>query len=219
MDKYALLVLMLAPGFIASYIAQMCTNFPDRKSEFGHVARYFSYSFFSLGVAAIMLFAVYWLAGEMAPGTRLEDAALTLCTLGGMAIALPVSVLSAVLVGTAWSIWLKPCTLRFISGHLLPGDKCSYLENTMREDLFLDGWHFVSLERDGKEIAVGFVEAISSIDSALNELSITECQDYKEWLEAIRQQGDEAKYRKRCYLDTTNNIIIREYDYPDSWNE
>ena len=195
MDEYALLVLMLAPGFIASYIAQMCTNFPDRKSEFGHVARYFSYSFFSLGVAAIMLFAAYWLAGEITLGTRLEDAALMLCTLGGMAITLLVSVLSAVLVGTAWSIWLKPCTLRFISGHLLPGDKCSYLENTMREDLFLDGWHFVSLERDGKEIAVGFVEAISSIDSALNELSITECQDYKEWLDAIRQQGEDVKYR------------------------
>lgn len=219
MDKYALLVLMLAPGFIASYIAQMCTNFPDQRSEFGHVARYFLYSFFSLGITAVLLFLIYWLLGMASLDTGLMDIAAALSTLGGTALLFLLSTLSAVAVGAGWSVWLKPHMHSFINRHLLSGDKCSYLENTMREGLFLNGWHFVSLEREGKEIAVGFVESISSIDSALNEFSIIEDPGYRTWLESIRQQGQEAQYRKRCYLDATSNIIVREYEYPAEWNE
>ena len=211
MDKYAFLIFLLAPGFIASTAATFCGNFSDKHNEFGYVMRYFSYSFFTV---AVLIVALYMMGIVWADDT-LDTISTRMTYITNIITCIAVSTVISVRTGAIWSLWLRERLLNM----------CNYIQykltgrRTVIEPRIIDGV-FKSSGKQGYVLleviknntsTVGFLHQISSSNSERLELSLWSAEKYKGWL------GTDKCPLIKTYMDIDNDMIIKEYDYPAEW--
>jgi hypothetical protein len=94
-----------------------------------------------------------------------------------------------------------------------------YLDGTMLHKLFDDDKdHFIVVEKDGKEIAIGFFRGLSSPTSDRVEILVTAHPHYKEWLEHAKNNPlHPLNTVKGAYLDLSSGTVIKELEFPKEW--
>lgn len=217
MDKYVILVCLLAPGFIARSIAGILGNFPDKKTEFESVMSYFSYSFFSM----LISFYIAYIVGMYEYGDSVKGVIEKFSEMGAIFKFFLIALFSSVLVGIGWTLIIRKGILWLFNKCINNKDGSeTFLDNTLAERLFCDGKkHFVVVKKDGAEIAVGYFNGISSVLSSKAEISVINYTEFEAWLEYAKnsQEDHELKHKKVLYYNLDDNIIIQEYEFPDDW--
>ncbi len=218
MDKYVFLVCLLAPGFIARSAANLLGNFPRKKNEIDAIMSYFSYSFFAL----LITFLVAPIFGIYRFDEPLSDVAAHLMISGIAAEFSCIALVVSVLVGAIWSVLVRGLLLNFCNLILRNLKRNEiYLNDSMKEKLFADGKsHFVVLEKDGDEKAVGFVRCVNATDSSKKEFAVTVDKNYEGWYEYAKNDEEHPLHHpKFIYFDFEDGIVIKEYDYPSDWEK
>lgn len=218
MDKYVLLVFLLAPGFIARGVALRFGDFPRKKNEIDAIMSYFSYSFF----AVLTSFLIAPAFGIYRYDESIPDVIEHL-TVSGIAVRFScIALVTSILVGALWAAEIRDRLLSCCNGLLKRmGRNEIYLNNSLQEKLFADGKsHFVALEKDGVEKAVGFVQCVNSADSTKCEFSIIMHPNYESWYKRAKEDEKLSfHYPKLIYFDFDEGIIIKEYNYPTEWEQ
>ena len=210
MDKYVFLVILLAPGFIASTTARFCGNFPDKNSEFGHVMRYFAYSFFSLTLSVILMCVAGIFSMDDTWSMIADKMAVTSNGIAFVLISLTVSIFT----GVSWSFWLKStfsslCNWLGGKGKIGVGDRV--VDDFIKAE---DGPAPILLEViKGDTSLIGFANSISTLNSDDFELSLWNAEGYREWL-----NSDQCRLIK-TYINFDKDIILKRYSYPAEWVE
>ena len=151
MDKYVILVFLLAPGFIARNISIIVGDFPTKKTEFESVINYFSYSFFSLMLSFMIALGLGMFEFD-------DSILVVLEKISKMTIALKfslIALLSGLVIGVGWTIFLKRFILRNYNKYANQlGCSEVFLESSLLDRVFSDGEkHLVTVSKAGKEIA------------------------------------------------------------------
>ena len=218
MDKYVFLVFLLAPGFIARGVAICLGDFPRKKNEIDAVMSYFSYSFFAL----LITFLVAPMFGIYRFDEPISDVIAHLMISGIATEFSCIALVVSVLVGAIWPVLVRGLLLDFCNRILKRLKRNEiYLNDSMYEKLFADGKsHFVVLEKDGVEQAVGFVKCVNATDSSKKEFAITVGKNYKGWYEHAKDNEEHPlHYPKIIYFDFEEGIVIKEYNYPSDWKD
>jgi hypothetical protein len=219
MEKYIVLVLLSAPGFIANQLTIMLGDNKEKRGEFQSVMVYFTYSFFSLALTFALTYRFGMLRLDQS-WTLFEG---NFSSPSFSAIFLGLSLLSSLLVGALWQLLIKRFIM-FLSNKLtmrLYGNEV-FLDGTLFHKLFEDGNpHFVEVTRDGKALAVGVYNGSNSSDADKLELSIYAYPEYKKWLEYARTKDSKHPLNtvKQVYCDITSGTIITELDFPHEWKD
>ena len=103
--------------------------------------------------------------------------------------------------------------------NILLGRNKRNLSGSLLNRLFDDGSeHFVLVQKDGRDLAVGFIFSASDPFDEKTELAITEYPQYREELKKTRE-GKETPLSntRQVYIDVENGIVITETDYPADW--
>lgn len=199
MEHYILVILILAPGFIAKETARMVGNIKRKSSALEQGINYFVYSFFTLGIIVNLCNVM----GYMKVPVR---AALVLLTM-----SIPIV---GVLVGTIWQLFLKR---KFI-------EMCRWLsikvtgyeffqEDSLLNANMMDGQHhLIAVFQDGKRVAAGEFLGASFGTDEVEEIKINSHPVFAEWLDDERYA---SCFQHKCvFLDFTHNIRVIEYTYP-----
>lgn len=216
MDKYVLLVFLLAPGFIARGTAMRFGDFPRKKNEIDAIMSYFSYSFF----AVLFSFLIAPAFGIYRFDESIPDV-IDHLTVSGIAVEFScIALVTSILVGALWAAGIGDCLLSCCNRLLKKmGRNEIYLDNSMQEKLFADGEnHFVVLEKNGIQKAVGFVRCVNAADSTKKEFAMSVQKNYDGWYKYAKENENHVlHYPKLIYFDFDENIEIKEYDYPKEW--
>lgn len=217
MDKYVFLVFLLAPGFVACSVGFFLSDFSDKRSDFGVAMRYFVYSFFIFPIALL----ICALTG-IVPWNGVVNAKDYLTT-GSLLALFFIVMLVSVLVGAIWPMFLRQKLLDLANKiNIKRGVNEVFIKPRVLDDLFDDGKkHFLSVERDGKRIAMGFWGSASSPDNEKTELALYTDPSYDEWFDYAQKSKEDhpLKHCKTVYLSLEDNLVVREYEFPPEWEK
>ena len=218
MEKYLSLIILAAPGFIAERIAAGLGVTSAKRGEFDSLARYLSYSFFTVIVAVI----ISALTGAVDLSDTWQDFTNKFSSVAFTVKLLVITLFSAVSVGLSWALFgnrLFIRTLNFIN--VKSGRNRRNLDGSLLNRLFDDGReHFIIVRKDDRTIAVGFIYSASDPADGNSELVITEYPEYRAELLRAENEPDRPSYLKnilQTYLDVKNNLVITETEYPPEW--
>lgn len=218
MEKYLSLIILAAPGFIAERIATALGVTSAKRGEFDSLARYLSYSFFTVIVAV----TISALTGAVDLSDTWQDFTNKFSSVAFTVEFLAITLFSAVIVGLTWALFgnvLFMRTLNFIN--VRSGRNRRNLDGNLLNRLFDDGReHFIIVRKDDRIIAVGFIYSASDPADGNAELVITEYPEYRAELQRAENEPDRPSYLKnilQTYLDVKNNLVITETEYPPEW--
>lgn len=218
MEKYLSLIILAAPGFIAERIATALGVTSAKRGEFDSLARYLSYSFFTVIVAV----TISALTGAVDLSDTWQDFTNKFSSVAFTVEFLAITLFSAVIVGLTWALFgnvLFMRTLNFIN--VRSGRNRRNLDGNLLNRLFDDGReHFIIVRKDDRTIAVGFIYSASDPADGNSELVITEYPEYRAELQRAENEPDRPSYLKnilQTYLDVKNNLVITETEYPPEW--
>lgn len=205
MEHYIEIILLLAPGFIAKEVARMLGDVRKKYSNLDQILNYFMYSVFSLIPILILFIFNNW--DLQNPSKEPKQILMYIV----MAIG------SGVLVGGLWQLFVKKIIRNVmdvitmtLTGYIF------YQDKTISDSNLMDGNdHFVEVIRDGKRIAVGKFEGMSFGDDNDFIIKVNSHPVYAEWLES--KEWNEYFEHKCIYIDTTHNIEIVEYYFPEGF--
>nr|WP_304097935.1 hypothetical protein [Mitsuokella multacida] len=217
MDKYVVIVLLLAPGFIASSVAFLLHAFPDKGTEVRNVMRYFTYSLFALFATAVGGLAFGFYAST--------DTFAVICSrfteVGYSLKYMTMLIVVSVMTGAAWPLVGKRVFLRLANKvNEWLGQNCVFPDGRLIDDMLDDGEsHFIVIEKDGKIIAMGLYNGLSEPAADVMELSVTAYPQYREAFEEAQASDKDSplKHLKYVYMQPEYDIVIREYDFPQEW--
>ena len=218
MEKYLALVLLVAPGFIANYVATILGVTSTKKGEFDSIMRYFSYSFFAITAALIIAIPFNMISLDMTWSNFITNCA----DIGFSVKFFFLMLLSGAIVGSLWAklfSGLLQKKFNWINRKL--GRNETFSDGSLLHKLFADGKdHFLIVQKDGRDIAVGFYYASTDPDDDRVELSVTEYPAYRQALEKARNNTaikHPLQNILQTYMDFTNNFVIIETEYPREW--
>ena len=141
MEKYLSLILLAAPGFVASSIARVFGVATNKKGEFESLANYLSYSFFSILLAVVISAAL----GIVDLNENWQSFSEKLSSIKISVEVLLIALISGILVGTAWSVFLNNLFMKWLNKiNILLGRNKRNLGGSLLNRLFDDGSeHFV----------------------------------------------------------------------------
>jgi len=214
MEKYVSGALLLTPGFIAKYTASNLGGKQSKSGEVDTVLIYFGYSLSAitvtlLGASLLGMFSVNdpWSVFE----------ANLLKPLFGFQF-LVLQVVCSVAVGAFWELLLQKRILSLFSWLTMQrGEVKSISVGSLLHELFYDGKdHFLLLEKEGKELAVGFFRGVSAPGSENRALHIATGQVYSELFQYAKNHPEHPLHTPLgVYLDLDSDLVIKEYAYPD----
>lgn len=217
MDKYVMIVLLLAPGFIASSVAFLLHAFPDKGTEVRNIMRYFTYSLFALFTTAVGGLALGFYAST--------DTFAVICgrftEVGYSLKYMTMLIAASVMTGAAWPLVGKRiflCLANKVNGGL--GQNCVFSDGRLIDDMLDDGnHHFIVVEKGGKTVAIGLYNGLSEPAADAIELSVTAYPQYREAFEEAQASDKDnlLKHLKYVYMQPEYDIVIREYDFPQEW--
>lgn len=218
MEKYLSLIILAAPGFIAERIANALGITSPRKGEFDSLARYLSYSFFSVLLAII----ISALTGTIDMSENWQDFTNKFSSVGFTAKMLLTTLFSAVVVGSSWALVGNKLFMRICNFvNVKTGKNKRNLSGSLLDRIFDDGKeHFIIVRKGGEKIAVGFIFSASDPADDNTEIIVTEHPEYRAELEKVEKDPDRPSYLRnvlQTYIDVKNNIVITETEYPPEW--
>lgn len=217
MEKYLSLILLAAPGFIAERIATVLGVTSPKRGEFDSLARYLSYSFFTILVTV----AISALTGLVDLSENWQDFTEKFSSVGFTVKLLGITLFSAVIVGVSWALVGNKLFLRIFNFiNVKAGGNKRNFDGSLLNRIFDDGReHFIIVRKDGKDIAVGFIYSASDPFDDNSEVVITEYPEYRaEWKKVT--DTDQPSYLRnvlQTYIDIKNNLVITETEYPPEW--
>ena len=218
MEKYLSLIILAAPGFIAERISTALGVTSTKRGEFDSLARYLSYSFFTVIVAV----TISALTGAVDLSDTWQDFTDKFSSVAFTVELLVITLFSAVIVGLTWALFgnvLFMRTMNFIN--VRSGRNRRNLDGNLLNRLFDDGReHFIIVRKDDRTIAVDFIYSASDPADGYSELVITEYPEYRAELQRAENEPDRPSYLKnilQTYLDVKNNLVITETEYPPEW--
>lgn len=214
LEKYLLFILLSAPGFISKRVSECLGDTPPKRGEFESVMVYCSYSMFSASLTLLVAWGM-GLYSDKESWTVLENNFIYPWFCLRFFI---LSLVCSIIVGASWQLLIEKKLLllfnwineKLKSNHV-------FLEGTLLHKIINDGKdHFLVVEREDKEIAIGFFRGASSATSERTELYLASHPDYMKWLEYARTQDKNHVLNKvkGVYLDLDSNTIIRELEFP-----
>lgn len=217
MDKYVAVVLLLAPGFIASSVAFLLHAFPDKGTEVRNVMRYFTYSLFALFATAVGGLVLGFYAST--------DTFAVICgrftEVGYSLKYMTMLIVVSVMTGAAWPLVGKLVFLCLANKvNVWLGQNCVFQDGRLIDDMLDDGeHHFIVIEKGGKIIAVGLYNGLSEPAADVTELSVVAYPQYREEFEKVQASDEDSplKHLKYVYTQLEHDIVIREYDFPQKW--
>ncbi len=216
MEKYLMLILLAAPGFVASSIAKGFGVATAKRGEFESLANYLSYSFFSILLTVTISAAL----GIVDLNGNWQSFSEKLSSVKISVEVLLIALISGASVGILWSLWLSNLFIKALNKiNILCGRNKRNLNGSLLNRLFDDGSeHFVLVQKDGRDLAVGFIFSASDPFDEKTELAITEYPQYREELKKAKE-GKETPLAntRQVYIDVENGIVITETDYPSDW--
>lgn len=217
MEKYIGLVLLAAPGFIASHISNVLGVTSARKGEFETLGGYLSYSFF----AVLLTICISILTGMLKLNSTWSTMATEINSVGFTLKILIIGLISGVITGILWALLLKKIIMKVLNKiNIKTGRNKRYTNGSLFNRLFADGKeHFIIVSKDGRDIAVGFIYSASDPLDNRMELSVTEYPEYREELKKAREKDVPSPLKNilQTYVDIENNIVITETEYPPAW--
>ncbi len=214
MDKYVMAVLMLLPGFLAIGIAEKLGKTHTKKTGVSLVLEYAAYTI-------VILLASMGILSWTSDTPHLQQVVNGEMPLSFYAAFMAVSVAASVASGAAWSLFLSDWILdRCNAVNLARGRNLRWEGGSLFHYLFNDGqWHFLIVQKDGKDIAVGFFYACGDPQNEKDEFSLVEYPEYREEWERVKKgEKDSYLYRtKQTYLDASSGLVITETEYPPEW--
>lgn len=208
-EKYLTLVLLMAPGFITSFVSQLLGTKPDKKGEVFAVMRYFAYSFFSL----IMTYILLMLCGYVWAAQTYSEMINGFNSMGKIATFIIIMFISSIIIGALWSQLGKKYILRganLINQNL--GQNINFIDGTLLDQIVNDGKeHYIILEKHGIK-AEGFYYGKSDPSDDNYEISISTYPEYQ----GLAQKRPRDFQVKQTYIDLKNDIKIIEYTYPEA---
>lgn len=217
MDKYVAVVLLLAPGFVASSVAFLLHAFPDKGTEVRNVMRYFTYSFFALFVTAVSGLAL----GFYASTDTFAEVSWRFAEVGYALKFVLMLIVASIVTGAAWPLAGKRmalCLANKVNQKL--GHNCVFPDGRLIDDMLDDGnHHFIVVEKSGKTVAIGLYNGLSEPAADAMELSVTAYPQYREAFEEAQASDKDSplKKLKYVYIQPEHDIVIREYDFPQEW--
>ena len=217
MDKYVAVVLLLAPGFVASSVAFLLHAFPDKGTEVRNIMRYFTYSLFALFATAV---------GGLVLGFYVStDTFAVICgrftEVGYSLEYMRMVIVVSVMTGAAWPLVGKRvflCLANKVNGWL--DQNYVFPDGRLIDDMLDDGkHHFIVVEKGGKTVAIGLYNGLSEPAADAMELSVTAYPRYREAFEEAQASDKDSplKNLKYVYMQPEHDIVIREYDFPQEW--
>lgn len=205
MEHYIQIIIMLAPGFIAKEVCKWLGHVQLKHNPMEQALSYFLYSVFTM---APTLWVLY-LCGYNIEYLAVDIKSAILYTI--------ISIFSGCLVGTIWALYGKGIIQRIIDWITLQRFGYVYVqEKTLIDSNLMDGQeHFIEVIKDGKRIALGKFEGITFKDDENYVLKVNSHPVYEEWLEDTR--WGEYFQHKCMYIDTTHNIEVVEYYFPNGF--
>ena len=217
MDKYLMIVLLLAPGFLASSMAFFLHAFPDKGTEVKNIMRYFTYSLFALFATAVSGLALGFYTGT----DTFADVCGRFADIGYTLKFTAVLIVVSTMTGAAWPLAGKRLILRMANKlNEKTSMNCVFPDERLIDDMLDDGnHHFIIVEKDGKLIAMGLYNGLSEPAADVTELSVTAYPQYREAFEAApaSDAASPLKHLKYVYTQLEHDIVIREYDFPREW--
>lgn len=214
MDKYVMAVLMLLPGFLAIGIAEKLGKAHAKKTGVSLVLGYAAYTI------VILLVTMGILSWTSDPPT-LQQVVNGEMQLSFYAAMVLVSVVASIVSGAVWSIFLSDWVLdRCNAINVARGRNLRWEDSSLFHHLFNDGqWHFLIVQKDEKDIAVGFFCACGDPQNEKDEFSVAEYPEYREEWERVKKgEKDSYLYRtKQTYVDASSGLVITETEYPPEW--
>lgn len=217
MDKYLMIVLLLAPGFIASSVAFFLHTFPDKGTEVRNIMRYFTYSLFALFVTATGgLILGFYGSADTFPEIydRFAQAGYSLKFMAMM-------ITTSIATGAAWPLLGKRAALWLANKiNEMTGQNPVFSSGRLLDDMLDDGaHHFIVVEKGGETITMGLYNGLSEPAADVTELSVTAYPAYREAFERAQASDEDSplKHLKYVYTQLENDIVIREYDFPREW--
>ena len=159
MDKYLMIVLLLAPGFLASSMAFFLHAFPDKGTEVKNIMRYFTYSLFALFATAVSGLALGFYTGT----DTFADVCGRFADIGYTLKFTAVLIVVSTMTGAAWPLAGKRLILRMANKlNEKTSMNCVFPDGRLIDDMLDDGnHHFIIVEKDGKLIAMGLYNVCS----------------------------------------------------------
>lgn len=216
-DKYVMIVFLLAPGFIASGVAFLLHAFPDKGTEVRNIMRYFTYSLFALFITAVggLAFGFYDSADTFA------EVYGHFAGVGYSLKYMAILIVTSVITGAAWPLAGKRMFLYLANKvNEKTGRNCVFPDGRLIDNMLDDGnHHFIVVEKAGKTIAIGLYNGLSEPAADVTELSIAAYPQYREAFEKAQASDEDSplKQLKYVYTQLEHDIVIREYDFPQEW--
>ena len=217
MDKYVAVVLLLAPGFVASSVAFLLHAFPDKGTEVRNIMRYFTYSLFALFATAVGGLVLGFYAST--------DTFAVICgrftEVGYSLKYMTMLIVVSVMTGAAWPLVGKRvflCLANKVNGWL--DQNYVFPDGRLIDDMLDDGnHHFIVVEKGGKTVAIGLYNGLSEPAADAMELSVTAYPQYREAFEEAQASDKDSPLKdlKYVYIQPEHDIVIREYDFPQEW--
>lgn len=217
MDKYVAVVLLLAPGFVASSVAFLLHAFPDKGTEVRNIMRYFTYSLFALFATAVGGLVLGFYAST--------DTFAVICgrftEVGYSLKYMTMLIVVSVMTGAAWPLVGKRvflCLANKVNGWL--DQNYVFPDGRLIDDMLDDGnHHFIVVEKGGKTVAIGLYNGLSEPAADVTELSVVAYPQYREEFEKAQASDEDSplKQLKYVYTQLEHDIVIREYDFPQEW--
>lgn len=217
MEKYLSIIILAAPGFIAEKIATVLGVTSSKHGEVDSLAKYLSYSFFTVIVAIVISAAT----GAVDLSDNWQDFTEKFSSVGFTVNLLAITLTSAVVVGSSWALFGRKVFLRLMNFiNICTGKNKRNLDGSLFNRLFDDGNdHFIIVRKDDNVIAVGFIFSASDPADGNSEIVITEFPEYRAELKRATETDEPSYLRNvlQTYIDVKNNIVITETEYPPEW--
>lgn len=216
-EKYILLILLAAPGFIANHIATILGVTSAKKGEFETLGGYLSYSFF----AVLLTIFISALLGLINLTDSWQSIAVNMTSINFSVKLLIIALIAGVLTGLFWALFLNNFVVQMLNKiNVATGQNKRNLNGSLFNRLFADGKeHFIIVTKDGKNLAVGFIYSASDPFDSKTELSVTEYPEYRAELKKITETAEPSPLRNvlQTYIDIDNGIVITETEFPQNW--
>lgn len=214
MDKYLIAVLILLPGFMAINTAEKLGTTHTKKNG---VALVLEYATYTVVISLITMSVSLWWAGSVTL-SQIVSGEMPLSFYVAMML---ISVIASITSGVAWSLFLSEWILdRCNTVNVARGRNLRWEDGSLFHHLFNDGRpHFLVVQKDGEDIAVGFFDACSDPQDERVEFSVTEYPEYREEWNRVKE-GEKDSYlyiTKQTYVDVSNGLVITETQYPSNW--
>lgn len=218
-EKYLSLVLLVAPGFISTYIASVLGTAEPKRSEFSLVMRYFLHSFFAIVGAMVLL----WGFGYISLDNTWQEIVQQHTTVKFTMIFFVTMLIASIFTGFVWSFFLHrkllDCLNYFNRKH---NRSIKFIDGSLLHRMFAsdEKEHFVIVYKEGVDepIAIGFYFASSDPDNDRIEMDVTAYPEYRQEYARSLLSGDSPLCDTiHTYMDFTNGIIVVETRYLPEW--